>query len=82
MKKPVIVSSCKPLKRIVEETQAGLVFKANDPSDLARCLECLYKNGDGIEKFGENGRRAALGPYSWKNDSARLLKLYYNLFDS
>jgi glycosyltransferase involved in cell wall biosynthesis len=82
MKKPVVVSSCRPLKRIVEDTQSGLVFKANDPHQLSHCIESLYKGGDEcIKKYGNNGLRAALGHYSWKNDSERLVNMYNNLFD-
>ncbi len=82
MKKPVVVSSCRPLKRIVEETQSGIVFRVNDPSDLARCLVNLYRGGDvDAKKYGENGQKAALGSYSWKNDSKRLIKMYHNLFE-
>jgi glycosyltransferase involved in cell wall biosynthesis len=80
MKKPVIVSSCKPLKRIVEDTGSGLVFNANNSESLADCLIKLYEDGNEIaEKYGENGHRAVLGKYSWKNDSGRLVKMYKDL---
>jgi len=83
MKKPVIVSSCKPLKRIVEDTGSGLVFNANNSESLADCLIKLYKDGNKIaEKYGENGHQAALGKYSWKNDSGRLVRMYKDVFDS
>ena len=80
MKKPVIVSSCTPLKRIVEDTGSGLVFNANNSESLADCLVKLYEDGDEIaKKYGENGHRAALGKYSWKNDSRRLVTMYKDL---
>lgn len=80
MKKATIVSSCAPLKRIVEDAKCGLVFKANDAEDLARCLVELYKEGpETVERYGENGYRAALGKYSWKHDSARLVNMYRQL---
>ncbi len=80
MKKPVIVSSCKPLKRIVEDTESGLVFNANNSEDLADCLVKVYEDGDEIaKKYGQHGHQAALGEYSWKNDSERLVKMYEDL---
>ena len=80
MKKPVIVSSCKPLKRIVEDTGSGLVFNANNSESLADSLIKLYEDGNKIaEKYGENGHHAALGKYSWKNDSGRLVTMYKDL---
>lgn len=82
MKRPTIVSSCAPLKRIVEDAKCGLVFKANDAEDLACCLVELYKEGTGLAKrYGENGYRAALGKYSWKHDSARLVNMYRQLLN-
>lgn len=33
--RPVIVSDCRPLKRIVQHTGAGVVFRANDTTDFA-----------------------------------------------
>ncbi len=83
MKKPIIVSSCAPLKRIVEDAKCGLVFNANDSNDLAFCLAELYKNWNELsEKYGVNGYQAALGRYSWKNDSQSLVNMYNELFDS
>ena len=80
MKKPVIVSSCKPLKRIVEDTGSGLVFNVNDSKSLADCLLKLYEDRSEIaKKYGDNGHQAALGEYSWKNDSGRLVKMYNDL---
>lgn len=76
MGKPVVVSSCAPLKRIVEETQAGLVFRANDSVDLARRLVQLHSDSAAAAEYGQNGRRAALGPYSWKHDARRLVDMY------
>ena len=82
MEKPVVVSSCEPLKRIVSNTESGLVFEANNSENLADCLINLYEDGDKIaEKYGKNGHQAALGKYSWKNDSKRLVTMYKDLFD-
>ena len=80
MKKPVIVSSCAPLKRIIEDTGSGLVFNVNSSESLADSLIKLYEDGNELaERYGENGYQAALGKYSWKNDSGRLVKMYNDL---
>ncbi len=82
-RKPVIVSSCAPLRRIVEDAEAGLVFEANDSGDLARCLVKLYEGGSRqAREYGENGRRAAVQEYSWKHDRTRLVNMYRGLFSS
>jgi glycosyltransferase involved in cell wall biosynthesis len=77
--KPVVVSDVRPLKRIVQDSRSGLVFKANDSTSLANCLIQLYRDPVLRETLGENGHRAALSTYSWKNDAQRLVQLYQEI---
>lgn len=84
-RKPVLVSDCKPLKRVVEESNCGGVFKASDPESFAEVLLKMYKNKDNFVQLGENGRSAALGKFAWKNDAkvmidvfARIQRKFYN----
>jgi glycosyltransferase involved in cell wall biosynthesis len=79
VKIPLIVSSCAPLKRIVEETKSGLVFKAGDEKDLAEKVIEMYNNKKASKKMGENGYKAVKGPYGWANDAKRLVKMYKEL---
>ena len=83
LSKPVIVSDCKPLKRIVEETDSGVVFQADNYQSLARVVIKLYKQGDNyIQTLGANGLKAAYGKYSWNNDKKRLLNIFEDIFTS
>lgn len=77
--KPVLVSSCKPLKRIVEDAKAGIVFRANDPRDLANKFIYMYENSHALKDMGLNGREAALGKYAWRHDAKRLIDFYVDL---
>ena len=78
MRKPVVVSTCKPLARIVDETQAGLVFESGNSDDFARvCLELL--DVDKRKQFGENGRRAVMTKYNWENTGKDLIKVYEDI---
>jgi glycosyltransferase involved in cell wall biosynthesis len=77
--KPVVVSSVRPLKRIVEETKAGLVFEAGNPSSLARAFIRLYQDAELSERLGHNGRQAATGVYAWRHDAQRLIETYRDL---
>ena len=78
--KPVIVSDCRPLKRIVEEAGAGLVFKAGNPEDLAEKILTLYDSPEACKNYGENGKNAAtIGKYSWNNEKRRLMQIYNGL---
>lgn len=73
--KPVIVSDVAPLKRVVEETHTGLVFKAGDIKDLARCCETVVDKAL-LHEFSANARKAAEGAYGWDKDRRELLRVY------
>ena len=70
---PVLVSDRPPLKRIVEETGAGRVFKTGDPGDLAQAVLEIFRNPD---KYGEMGIKAVKEKYNWKVDGEKLVNLY------
>lgn len=76
MGKPVVVSSCHPLKRIVKETKSGLIFQASDPLDLAERIRTLYADMELRENCGRRGYDAALKRYNWAIESKKLCSLY------
>ena len=78
-KKPVLVSNCQPLARIVEDTQSGIVFQADNSDDLAQKLIMLYQNPEKVAEMGKNGYQAAVGPYAWRHDAKRLIHMYQRL---
>ncbi len=78
-RRPVVVSDCAPLKRIVEETESGEVFRANDPEDFARAIILLARDAERCRRYATNGQKAALGRYAWRHDAARLVAMYARL---
>jgi glycosyltransferase involved in cell wall biosynthesis len=76
--KPVVVSSAKPLKRIVEASHAGLVYESGDPSAFAAAVLQLT---DPVRRheLGANGHRAVVERYNWQHDSQVLTQLYQGL---
>lgn len=74
--RPVVVSDCRPLKRIVEAAAAGVIFRANDPNDFADAVIRLAKDDALCDRYGASGKRAALGEFAWKHDGARLVAMY------
>jgi len=79
-KRPVIVSSCRPLKRIVNNTQAGFVFEADNPYSLAEKILELYNNPMLGKRLGENGQQSVIkGENNWETDAQRLISLYMSL---
>ncbi len=77
--KPLLVSSSTPLNRIISETGAGRIFKAEDPASCAEKILEFYNNPTESIKMGEAGFAAATGKYSWETTGAELVKLYRNL---
>jgi glycosyltransferase involved in cell wall biosynthesis len=78
MHKPVVVSSAKPLQRIVEACQAGKVFTSGDPTTFADAVLAL-RDPDIRQALGANGHRAVLERYNWQQDSKVLCQLYEGL---
>ena len=75
--KPLVVSSCRPLKRIVEQTKSGLVFCSGDEDSLAEKISSLFHSQKLCRLYGQNGETAAIyGKYSWTNQADTLLELY------
>lgn len=75
MGKPIVVSSCKPLKRVVEEIGSGMVFQAGNSDDLGRAIVQL-KSENIRTKLGEKGLRAVLDKHNWGVTSRKLIDLY------
>lgn len=80
LERPVLVSSCAPLARIVRESGAGRVFRAGDAGDFAEQTLSLYADPAGRAAMARAGRAAATaGPFSWAAATRELLALYEDL---
>ena len=73
--KPVIVSSVKPMMRVVDDAQCGLIFRQGDPQALAEAILQL-RDEDLCRRLGENGKRAVEDRYNWQQTVRSLLELY------
>ncbi len=79
MEKPVLVSDCDPLKRIVTECECGKVFINSNQESCAEMLDWFYDNKDMLEKLGNSGRIWLDKKYNWTTAEKTLLKLYEQL---
>jgi glycosyltransferase involved in cell wall biosynthesis len=77
--KPIIVSDAKPLKRIVESTGCGVVFKSYCSQDFTNQLLVLEEETYRIQ-LGAEGEKAVRKLYNWNMDSKRLCHIFNNLF--
>ncbi len=75
--KPIIVSSCKPLARVLNEAKVGLVFEAGNEVDFAKCVEKLYDDDVICKEFSRNGLDYTFDKnHTWQNESKKLVRFY------
>ena len=76
MNAPIIVSSCKPLKRFVETTNGGYVFDAGSPESLVEKIKYIKENE--IEKIqkANNAYNYTTKYLSWEDESKKLTNIY------
>ena len=79
MSKPVIVSDCPPLKRVIEESGGGLWFLYDSSEELADRIMELYANADKRKRMGEAGREAFIERFNWDATAGPLIELYDSL---
>lgn len=72
--KPVVVSSARPLRRIVEEERCGLVFESGNSDDFAEAAARLLRDPLGAQEMGRRGRHAVEQKYNWGRDAAVLVE--------
>jgi glycosyltransferase involved in cell wall biosynthesis len=70
--KPVVVSSARPIARMVTEERCGLVFTDRDTTALAEAIVSL-RDPALREACGRRGREAVMRRYNWEADERRLL---------
>lgn len=78
--RPVVVSDCAPLRRVVDDAEAGEIFHAGDPHDLARAIVRLLDPHERA-RAGAAGRAAAVDRHNWQRSSRDLVELYARLRD-
>lgn len=79
LNKPIISSDCISLKRIINETHSGFIYKNDSSDELCLLLEKLSGNTEIIEELNGNGRKAVTEKYNWNIDKKRLLDAYKDL---
>lgn len=76
--KPVVVSSTRPMMRVVHEVRCGLIFEESNPVSLANNI-LKMQDPELRNRLGENGKVAASGQYNWQCTKQALLELYKSL---
>ncbi|MFZ5759503.1 MAG: glycosyltransferase family 4 protein [Thermodesulfobacteriota bacterium] len=79
--KPLIVSDAKPLRRIVEEAGAGVIFRSGDADDFAvKTLQLQDKERRKL--LGAAGLEAVKKKYNWQYDMKILNQIFVKIANS
>ncbi|MDS0295109.1 glycosyltransferase family 4 protein [Halogeometricum luteum] len=81
MSRPVVVTDVAPLRRIVRETDAGMVVRPDDPAGFALAFVELAEDETRARTLGQNGRRAVERTYNWERTGRTLRECYRKLSD-
>ena len=79
LNKPIISSDCISLKRIINQTHTGFIYKNDSPEDLYQLLEKLSADTKLLEEIDGNGKKAVMEQFNWNIDKQRLLNAYQEL---
>lgn len=76
---PVIASDFPLWREIVMGNNCGICIDPQDPSQISQAVDRILADDEMARKMGENGRKAVLDKYSWKNEEKKLLEVYEQL---
>ncbi len=74
-KAPLLVSSCKPMMRILGEHNAGFVFEADNVRSCADLIRYIADHPEEVKMKVENAFNLAQNEYNWDLDSQKLIEL-------
>ncbi|PQJ69574.1 glycosyltransferase [Polaribacter butkevichii] len=79
-KKPLLVSNCAPLERVVKSNDIGFIFKAGKANSFSKEVVEIYNNYELATQKAANGFELAYnGDLNWEFTEKKLLHLYDNL---
>ena len=70
--KPIISSGLQPMKRLLDETQAGIYGNCSGPEDIAKLIEKMMQSD--VQKMSENGMLSSKAMYTWEHDEKVLIR--------
>ncbi|MFB3879880.1 MAG: glycosyltransferase family 4 protein [Armatimonadota bacterium] len=75
---PAIASDLPEMRRVIEDTGAGMVIDASHPHEIARAVNALLADRNLREQMAERARQSRRR-YSWEQEEQRLIELYAGL---
>lgn len=78
-KSPLLVSSCKPFKRIVGDSDAGFVFKAGDVRSFITQVRFMIENSSLVEERIQKSFDLVKNDMNWDDEAIKLNQLINEL---
>ncbi|NOR87496.1 MAG: glycosyltransferase [Bacteroidales bacterium] len=77
--KPLLVSNCTPLKRIVEKENAGIVYEDRNADDLAVKIQDIYQDYEKYLASSIKNKLTVEERYHWGVEAGKLNLFYENI---
>ena len=77
--RPVVVTDCKPIKRIVHQEGCGLVVPDGNTSAMGYAIARLLEDRESANAMAAAGHEAALQRWNWEATERGLVQLYADL---
>jgi len=77
---PLVASDLPSLQYILEQSQAGLVAKADDAADHAAAIRRLLDDPELAGQLAANGRQYVYATHNWAREGEKLIAFYNGLF--
>jgi glycosyltransferase involved in cell wall biosynthesis len=77
---PIVTSDLPNQKRIIEESQGGLLARPEEPASFAAAIRRLVEDPVLARRLGASGQRAFRERFSWESQMPALLGFYERVF--
>ena len=78
---PMIATDLPELRRLIGENRIGLIGDTGAPDGIARLVDEMFREPDGVGRFDDALSRARKR-INWQNESQRLVQMYRGLIES
>ena len=77
--RPVVVTEIMGMAGDINKCGAGMVVRCNDKEALASSMLAILKDDDLAGRMGAEGRKLAIGKYSWRRAAEQIERVYREL---
>jgi glycosyltransferase involved in cell wall biosynthesis len=73
---PFVSSALPPLKKILGDTDTGVLVESNDVTAFADAISTLMDDEQALATMGKHGQECVRCMYNWETESVKLIELY------